>query len=355
MPWRVSSHASGDFLLVVEHSNPRFSTPKAAGYRHSQFSPHLKLLAVAILNLLLTVITLIFLVALKKEMRVAVFSLCGSAKDSEEKSVFSDLKATDKSSSHAALEAQKIHDYCETVDRERYTNEHKRQLRTLIRSSSSAGSFSAGAFSAPLGLTTCTPGPRLQNSRTCESAAEPITFSASRGSKHRRKFLSNGSGPGVLKPEPSISRLLDSDYSKPVVERSKSIISSGIVEEELHTDLVSFQSSMPVPIAQKSFINRGSETSQQQIDNPVKDSTQQAIQLPAFPDSESRPVAPAVVAASEKLSLSDDSHVKTPLVEKDLDDVRVRPALLPSTDREQTGKPRECKSLLERESESERL
>ena len=270
--------------------------------------------------------------------------------------------------SHAALEAQKIHDYCETVDRERYTNEHKRQLRTLIRSSSTAGSFSAGAFSAPLGLTTCTPGPRLQASKTCDSGAEAITFNT--GNKHRRKLQSNGSGSCLLRPEPSISRLLDSDYSKPVVARSRSIISSGITEEEIPSDRGTVQSPMPVPMVQKSLINRGNATPQSQRDSLVKDNAQQANnRLPTLSETESQRAEnhlnPSTgLAASETHLLQDDSQVKTPLVEKHFEVARVENKtklitspgpLKSSVEIVQVGKQRECEALLEGEAESERL
>ncbi|XP_012936986.1 uncharacterized protein LOC101854078 [Aplysia californica] len=49
---------------------------------------------------------------------------------------------------HAA-EVERIHEYCDRIDRERYTSEHKRQLRFLLNSSGSSGS-SGAACSVPI-------------------------------------------------------------------------------------------------------------------------------------------------------------------------------------------------------------
>ncbi|GFR79475.1 adhesion G protein-coupled receptor L3 [Elysia marginata] len=311
----------------------------------------LKLLSVVILNVLL--------------MRMAVLSLFCLAKDPEEKNVFPGFMAPgipSKPSSHAELEAQKIHDYCETVDRERYTNEHKRQLRTLIRSSSSAGSFSAGAFSAPLGLTTCSTGPRLAASKTCDSAAEAMSFS--KGNKRRQKLPSTGSA-SRLRPEPSISRLLDSDYSKPVVE-NRSLISGGIAEEEISPNHTSTQSFVPLPMAQKSFINRDEETQKEHKSELSKSNTHLSVSA-----ENKRTRSKSHLNSAKGLFIGDKTNSGTSDVQKvsssvdktkeDKNEPKSRRIMSISSDpscltkSDIAGEQKECESLLKNEANSEML
>ena len=61
----------------------------------------------------------------------------------------SDTPTGNTPSDEHAEEVERIHQYCERIDRARYTSEHKRQLRFLLNSSSSSGS-SGGACSAPI-------------------------------------------------------------------------------------------------------------------------------------------------------------------------------------------------------------
>ena len=257
------------------------------------------------------------------------------------------------------------------MDRERYTNEHKRQLRTLIRSSSSAGSFSAGAFSAPLGLTTCSTGPRLASSRTCDSAAEAVSFG--RGYKRRKKYPSTRST--VLRPEPSISRLLDSDYSKPVIERGSSV-AAGIAEEDNHVNSVLEPPFLPMPIVQKSWINKSNQPLQKHKDNGVAGNTQhtnhqrsssretKTSRSSHHSNKTKGPASKDTDRVNETNPSSRDALVKTPSAEQSLKKAEAGHVNMTSAPRELTvsvvdnvkdANQRESQSLLEGEAESEKL
>ncbi|CAL1542943.1 unnamed protein product [Lymnaea stagnalis] len=77
-------------------------------------------------------------------MRLSAFTMCPPTRNASHKfSAFKAFVLPENHADHARAEVERIHEYCDRVDRERYTNEHRRQLRYLLSSSSASGSSSA--------------------------------------------------------------------------------------------------------------------------------------------------------------------------------------------------------------------
>ncbi|GFN98480.1 hypothetical protein PoB_002498600 [Plakobranchus ocellatus] len=285
----------------------------------------IKLLAVVALNAFLSLATVLFLVILKKPMRMAVISLFCPSKDAVEKSVFTDFRGNP--ASHAELEAQKIHDYCETVDRQRYTSEHKRQLRHLINGSSpAAGSYSAGAFSVPLGISDHMAGSRLSASRTCDSASETVSFSNGGSRKRKRRF--GAASPRILKPEPSVSRLQDSGTisDKPILEKG-SYSSATLAKERIKYSNSS--SSLPLPIVPMALISMNQEKPSTHKDisipgnTPGLSSKRQKRTKPSIAETENlkkkiSDLKDEEISSHNVLPREDDTLSEAPLVKKNL-------------------------------------
>ncbi|XP_055885520.1 uncharacterized protein LOC106063426 isoform X2 [Biomphalaria glabrata] len=80
-------------------------------------------------NFILTVVIISFFVLLKKSIRPSIFRKSLIWKN---KNIFRFAHQETPDINHVQAETERIHEYCDRVDRERYTAEHKRQLRFLL-------------------------------------------------------------------------------------------------------------------------------------------------------------------------------------------------------------------------------
>ncbi|KAH9499892.1 hypothetical protein Btru_076854 [Bulinus truncatus] len=117
----------------------------AVGISYNEKQVHSSQIVILLCNIILDVTIFCFFVIWNKKIRVTIFQ---SSKHWRRKENIS-FCHQETPTSLARIEMERIHEYCDQVDRERYTAEHKRQLRFLLSNNNLTSSSSLGISSLP--------------------------------------------------------------------------------------------------------------------------------------------------------------------------------------------------------------